>query len=128
MGRILVVDDEPDHCALLQRLLSLGGHSVVAVHSSIQGVALAQHEQFDLILMDIVMPLQDGLTAAQQLQAHPATADVPVLLLTARQLTSQHDRTIAAQCAGVISKPWRLDELLERIQALTSRTRIHDNS
>ena len=81
MPRILVVDDEPDICRLIQRYAEHDGYDTVGVSDQAAAAALCRREDFDLVIMDIMMPDMDGYTACRRIQAYK---DIPVLMLSAR--------------------------------------------
>lgn len=81
MPRILVVDEESDICRLIQRCAEHDGYDTVGVSDQASAVALCRREDFDLVIMDIMMPDMDGYTACRRIQAYK---DIPVLMLSAR--------------------------------------------
>ena len=84
MPRILVVDDSPTESFKISGVLKRHGHEVLAAESGEQALQVARDSQPDLILMDIVMPGLNGFQATRQLTRDPATAAIPVVLLTAK--------------------------------------------
>jgi len=105
--RILVIDDAEDIREVAQISLQVvGGWEVLTASSGQEGVAKAIAEQPDAILLDVMMPDQDGPTTFQQLQANSATQHIPVILLTAKALAS--DRLMFADLGvvSIIAKPF----------------------
>ncbi|MBK6280353.1 MAG: response regulator [Gammaproteobacteria bacterium] len=84
MPRILVVDDSPTENFKISGVLKRHGHEVLAAESGEQALQVARDSQPDLILMDIVMPGLNGFQATRQLTRDPATAAIPVVMLTAK--------------------------------------------
>lgn len=116
--RILVIDDEDDIRKLTQTCLEImGGWQVLTASSGSEGLAKAQTEQPDVILLDVMMPDMDGQTTFQQLQANPATRNIPVILLTARGRSA--NETLFAELAvkGVINKPFNPLKLADQVVA-----------
>jgi CheY-like chemotaxis protein len=105
--RILLVDDEDDIREVAQISLELvGGYDVIAAASGSEAVSLAGASEPDAILLDVMMPDQDGPTIVQQLRARPETRDIPVVLLTAKTQASDHRRFADLAIQGVIAKPF----------------------
>ncbi|MDO8987218.1 MAG: response regulator, partial [Coriobacteriia bacterium] len=84
MARILVVDDEPHIRKLVAFSLRCRDHEIFEAEDGPRGIALAQEEHPDLILMDVMMPMMTGLQALELLKADPATSDIPVAMLSAK--------------------------------------------
>jgi len=114
--RILIADDNATNRVVASRVLERHGHAVVAVDDGHEAVLAAQHEDFDLVLMDMMMPGMDGLEATRRIRALPtAVAQIPVVGLTAN---TQPEDLIACREAGmnaVASKPISAAKLLEAI-------------
>ena len=117
MIKILVVEDHPANMKLAVLLLQKAGYSVLSAMDGEAGLAIAQTEQPDLILMDIQLPGMDGLAATALLKQNLATRAIPVIALTALAMISDEDRCRYAGCDGYISKPLRYQELLAEIKA-----------
>jgi CheY-like chemotaxis protein len=83
MARILVVDDQAENRDLLAYLLRSHGHTVCLAPDGAAGVRAALANPPDLVLMDIAMPVTDGLTAARQMRSHPELADTPLIAISA---------------------------------------------
>ncbi|MFC5722609.1 response regulator transcription factor [Streptomyces gamaensis] len=119
-ARILVVDDEPAVREALRRSLAFEGY---ATELAVDGLdALAKVPSFDpeLIVLDVLMPRMDGLTAARRLRAQGVT--VPILMLTARDTVGDRVTGLDAGADDYLVKPFELDELLARIRALLRRS------
>jgi CheY-like chemotaxis protein len=105
--RILVIDDAEDIREVAQVSLEVvGGWEVLTASSGREGVAAALAEQPDAILLDVMMPDQDGPTTFRQLQANAATQHIPVILLTAKALASDRRMFAELGVASVIAKPF----------------------
>ena len=117
MTKILVVEDHPANMKLAVLLLQKAGYSVLSAMDGEAGLAIAQTEQPDLILMDIQLPGMDGLAATALLKQNLPTRAIPVIALTALAMISDEDRCRNAGCDGYISKPLRYQELLAEIKA-----------
>ena len=115
MARVLVVDDNEDDRELYALMLYYNGYEVLKAEDPITGLELAHDQRPDLILMDYRMPRMDGLTATMMLQAHPDTASIPVVCVSAEDLSESSVR--AAGCEELIRKPTPVHELIERVRS-----------
>lgn len=114
--RILVIDDEDDIREVVQLCLkTVGGWEVLTACSGNEGLTKAEAEQPDAILLDVMMPDMDGVTAFQQLQANTATRHIPVILLTAKVQATDQRRFAELGVAGMISKPFNPLNLINQI-------------
>ena len=104
---VLLVDDEPDVRAVARLSLErVGGYRVVEADSGPRGVELAQAEPPDAVLLDVMMPGTDGPATFLLLQQDPRTADIPVVLLTARVDRDDREAWLAIGVTGVLAKPF----------------------
>jgi len=114
--KILLVDDEDDIREVAQLSLEMtAGWDVAVARSGPEAVAMAAAERPDAILMDVMMPEMDGPTAVRALRADPATADIPVVLLTAKTQAADRRRFEELGVAGVLSKPFDPMELAGQV-------------
>lgn len=105
--RILIIDDEEDIRQVAGLSLeTVAGWDVILANSGAQGIETAAREVPDAILLDVMMPAMDGPTTFQHLQNNPATASIPVLLLTAKVQGSDQRRFAALGVAGILFKPF----------------------
>jgi CheY-like chemotaxis protein len=118
MRKVLIVDDEPDNIELMSRRLARRGFDVAGAASAEEGISKAKAELPGLILMDIKMPVVDGLEATRRLKADPATAAIPIIALTAHAMAEDRERAIAAGADDYESKPVDLTRLLAKIDTL----------
>lgn len=114
--KILVVDDDKSVLELLDLFLTDEGFNV---ETSVDGQSLKDAPKFqpDLILLDVMMPLMDGVEVSRGLKANPATRHIPIILFSANHRVKQLDLT---HVENFISKPFDLEELLALITALLS--------
>jgi DNA-binding response OmpR family regulator len=118
--RVLLVDDDRQLCAMLSEYLSADGFKVAAVHDGQAGVDEARSGAFDVVVMDITMPVIDGFEALRRLRAESA---VPVLMLTARG--DELDRIVGLEIGAddYLPKPFNPRELTARLRAILRRAR-----
>jgi DNA-binding response OmpR family regulator len=116
--RVLIADDEPAIRDVLALLLETEGFETQAVANGREACIAARAVRPDLLLLDVMMPEQDGLSALRELKADPATNGIPVLMISA--LSTSRDLLAAeeAGAAGYLAKPFRSDDLLDRIHAV----------
>ncbi len=112
---ILIVEDEPKNITLLRDLLQVSGYSTIEATDGKQGVELAKAKKPDLILMDIQMPVMDGLEATRILKADATTSNIPVLALTSYAMKGDEERILQAGCDGYLAKPFNIRELLKTV-------------
>jgi CheY-like chemotaxis protein len=105
--RILFIDDEDDIKTLAQFCLeSEAGWLMIGASSGLEGIAIAQKEQPDAILLDAMMPELDGLQTLAQLQNNSTTKNIPTIFITAKAQASDRRRFYNAGAKGVINKPF----------------------
>jgi CheY-like chemotaxis protein len=119
MASILVVEDTADILDILTRQLRFAGHNVISAMNGIDGVACARAHLPDLIVMDLFMPMLNGLDAIKQLKADVRCADLPILVITARAQTETKQQALAAGCDAFMSKPFTMQELFSTVDSLT---------
>ncbi|WP_068928938.1 response regulator transcription factor [Planobispora rosea] len=119
MVRVLVVDDEPALREALQNSLEFEGYRVGLAVDGQAALEALEREPYELVLLDVMMPRLDGLTACRRLRA--AGNRVPVLMLTARDAVGDRVSGLDAGADDYLVKPFELDELLARVRALLRR-------
>jgi two-component system, OmpR family, phosphate regulon response regulator OmpR len=119
-GHLLVVDDDDRIRTLLQRYLSAQGHTVLMAADAAQARKLVDIYEFDLIVLDIMMPGEDGLSLTRALRAERST---PILLLTARGEARDRIDGLSAGADDYLAKPFEPEELALRISSILKRTR-----
>jgi len=119
VAEILVVDDEPGIRTVLASSLEFEGYAVRTAADGRAALTEVERARPDLVLLDILMPGLDGLTACRRLRA--ADPHLPVLMLTARDLTGDRVAGLDAGADDYLAKPFELDELLARVRALLRR-------
>jgi DNA-binding response OmpR family regulator len=121
MPKVLVVDDDPVIQRLLQVNFEMEGWQVIIADDGVAGLEAAKTQSPDAILLDVMMPKMDGLSVAAELKADPATAAIPVVLLSAKAQAGDLGAGMAAGADEYITKPFDPLELLDRVTALIER-------
>src|SRR3954468_22441262 len=122
-GHILVVDDQKEICEVVQEYLSGEGYKVSVAHDGSGMRRVMQQSQVDLVILDLMLPGEDGLTLARQLRE---TSNVGILILTGRGETV--DRIIGLEMGAddYLPKPFHLRELLARVKSVLRRVSTRD--
>jgi len=115
MAKILYVEDNEDNVYMLRRRLAKHGYEVIVAGDGAQGVAAAQREKPDLILMDLSLPVLSGWDAARRLKDSPETNAIPIIALSAHALDGEREKALAAGCDDFETKPVDLARLLEKM-------------
>lgn len=116
MAKILLVEDNEMNRDMLARRLQRRGHEVLVAVDGEQGVAIAQSDMPDLILMDMSLPVLDGWEATRRIKTTAGTQTIPVIALTAHAMVGDRDKSIAAGCDDYDTKPIDLTRLLEKME------------
>jgi CheY-like chemotaxis protein len=116
MPKILLVEDNEMNRDMLSRRLVRNGFEVVVAVDGGQAVTMAASENPDLILMDMSLPVMDGLEATRQVKAAPGTRAIPIIALTANALVEDREKALAAGCDDFGTQPVELPRLLEKIK------------
>ncbi len=115
--RILVADDEPNLREALRILLERNDFTVQLAVDGQEAVEIAQREQPDLVILDVMMPRMDGYEACRTLRAHYRTRHIPIIMLTAKsQLEDDRVEGLSQGANDYIGKPWQSKELVQRIK------------
>jgi two-component system, cell cycle response regulator DivK len=123
MAKILLIEDNEMNRDMLSRRLARKDYEVVIAVDGAEGVAKAQTETPDLILMDISLPVIDGREATRRIKAAPETQVIPIIALTAHAMAGDRDQALEAGCDDYETKPVDLPRLLAKIEALLDRNK-----
>jgi DNA-binding response OmpR family regulator len=117
--RILVVDDDVRLCSVIERGLTEEGYAVDVAHDGEEGQYFAEINDYDLVILDIMMPKVDGVTVCRNLRG--ARSNVPILMLTAKDAIPDRVVGLDSGADDYLIKPFAFDELVARVRALTRR-------
>jgi two-component system response regulator VicR len=116
LRKVVCVEDEPEMIDLIQLILNRKGFEVIGANGGIKGLEAIRKVKPDLVLLDLMMPEMDGWQVYQQLKADESTAEIPVIVVTAK--AQNIDKVLGLHIAKVddyISKPFSLQELVDRV-------------
>lgn len=117
-SKILIVDDEPYMLRIIELSLRKGGHQLIIGRNGREAVALALQEKPRAIVMDVLMPEMDGLEALRAVRQDPATAAIPVIMLTARGQILTRQEAEASGASLFLTKPFSPTQLLNEVERL----------
>jgi twitching motility two-component system response regulator PilH len=118
MARILIIDDSPTEIFALRRMLEAAGYEVISASSAELGLSKARQEKPNLILMDVVMPGMNGFQATRRLVKNPDTANIPIIVVTTKNLEIDRIWALRQGARDYIVKPPVQSELLAKIKIL----------
>lgn len=118
--KILIVDDEPNIVSMLADVLSDAGYDTQTTDNGRDALEAARHDHPDLMLLDVQMPQLDGFEVASRLKADPATASIPIIMLSAMEGRGARVIGLESGAEEYLSKPFDPAELLARIRNLLS--------
>ncbi|WP_027867226.1 heavy metal response regulator transcription factor [Massilia alkalitolerans] len=123
---ILVIEDEPKTGDYLQRGLAESGFAVRLARNGRDGLAIAREEEIELVVLDVMLPRMDGWQVLAALRADPATEQIPVLFLTARDEVEDRVRGLELGADDYLVKPFAFVELVARIRTLLRRGPVRE--
>lgn len=120
MAKVLVVDDEPNIVLSLEFLMEQAGFEVVTAEDGEQALARVNDSQPDLLLLDISLPGISGFDVLERLRSEAATAQLPIIMLTAHGRDVEREKGMALGADDYITKPFSTQSLVEKVKALLS--------
>jgi CheY-like chemotaxis protein len=124
MAKILLVEDNEMNRDMLSRRLQRKGYDVVIAVDGKEGIEMALSESPELILMDISLPILDGLKASRLIKASPETQNIPIIALTAHAMPGDREKCLEAGCDDYDTKPIDMQRLLGKMEALLNKEAI----
>jgi len=116
--KILIVEDNVVNRVLMQDLLTYHGYEILEAGDGAEGIEKARKYRPDLILMDMQMPIMDGIQAVTHLKADPLTRDIKIISLTAFAMKGDRERFLRAGCDEYVAKPINTRELPKLVKRL----------
>jgi len=120
MPKILIVDDDVDITEFMKALVSMGGHQPTTVNDSTKAIEVANSMQPDLITLDLMMPGLNGFELCDLLHNDPKFANIPIVIVSARDDRESKDKAIEMGAKDYITKPFGVAELMNKIKTLTT--------
>jgi two-component system cell cycle response regulator DivK len=114
--RVLVVEDHEENRRILRYLLGSGGYEMLEAVTGDEGVAMAERERPDLILMDIQLPGLDGYEATRRIKGNPELRHIPIIVVTSYALSGDDVKAFEAGCDAYVTKPFVPRDLLTKIR------------
>lgn len=128
MGRVLVVDDEPDVLLLCRLNLQQRGHELLEAADGSAALEIARELHPDVIVLDLMLPGISGYDVLEALQRDAETTNIPVLVLTAKSLRADRERSHGLGASAFLTKPFLPNELCEMVDSLMLRATERDPS
>jgi DNA-binding response OmpR family regulator len=120
---ILVIEDDEIVARTIERSLRGDDYKISIANSGVEGLKIARRRPPDLVIMDIIMPGMNGYTVCQEIRSDPIVSDVPILILTAKIKDEDKIAGFSAGADDYLTKPFNVDELVMRVEAILRRTR-----
>jgi two-component system, cell cycle response regulator DivK len=123
-NKVLYIEDNPDNMTLVKRVLESRGYVLFPAVNGLSGVAFAESQDVDLVLLDINLPDIDGYEVARRLRhsSKHTLAYIPIIAITANALKGDAEKALGAGCDVYMSKPINIRELWARVEAFLPST------
>ena len=118
MALVLIVEDTPDNRDIYRTILEFAHHAVLEAVNGEEGLRLVRERRPDIVIMDVTMPVMDGLEATRRLKGDPETSAIPVLVLTAHARAGDRDDAVQAGADAYLSKPCAPKDVLAAVERL----------
>ncbi len=115
---VLIVDDDPDGAFMIEQVLAKGGFRTEIAPDGLSGLARAKAEDVGLVLLDVMLPGMDGFEVCHRLRSDPATADLPIVMISAKSRPDDIDTGLRMGANAYLTKPLRLAEVVEQVKEL----------
>lgn len=112
---ILIIEDDPKNLTLFRDLLQRFGYMTIEATNGREGIKLARTNKPDLVLMDIQLPVMDGIEATRILKSDPETKNIPILALTSYAMKGDKEKILQAGCDAYLAKPVDVQEFLAKV-------------
>lgn len=115
MATILIIDDTPSEVALMRNAVQELGHLVITAHNGKVGAQMATQHKPNLVLLDVVMPEQDGFVTCRQIKRNAETAHIPILLVTSKNGDSDRYWGLKQGASGYLTKQFDPEQLIAAV-------------
>lgn len=116
MSKVLIIEDEPDIRFLASMILAGEGHTVFEASTGEEGLARIKEHSPHLVLLDIRLPDMEGWDVLRTVRSDEATADIPIVIMSAHSSGHTLDRAMLAGCNGYLVKPFKHEEILATVK------------
>lgn len=124
---VLVVDDEPMTRNLLRMILSHAGYAIYEAEDGLDALEKIKNHAPDLVILDVMMPVMDGIDVCRAVRGDAATADLPIIMLSAYANSEAVEDSMKAGANKYLTKPISRKKLLEEVNALLATTAVAEN-
>lgn len=121
MAHVMLIEDEPNISEAIRFILSRDGCQVTALHDGRGALDLMRRERPDLLILDLMLPGLSGMEILSAVRADPVTADLPVMMLTAKGQGRDREAAERAGVSHFMTKPFSNDDMRAAVRALTAR-------
>ena len=121
MSKILIVDDEPEVVEILKFRISNWGYEPLSASNGPDGIKIAESEQPDAILLDVMMPGMNGFEVLSKLRKNEKTKHIPVIMITVAAARADVERGLKQGAAFYLTKPYEAAELLEKLKSILGK-------
>jgi len=127
---ILCIEDHPDNMMLIRRIFRPDSYNLIAAGNGVEGLAIVESQELDLILLDINLPDIDGYEIARRIRSSSKAklTQIPIIAVTANAMKGDAQKAIAAGCTLYMSKPINIVELSEKVDALVDQQKQRDTT
>lgn len=115
MARFLIVEDNTVNQRLLQVILKSAGHESAVAENGAVALDLIDSDTFDMVLMDLMMPVMDGYEATSRIRENEALAELPVIAVSADTMVKARERALESGCNDFVSKPFTKKQILNLV-------------
>ena len=124
--RVLCIEDHPDNMTLVRRILQSESYTLIEAKTGFQGLWIAEHEEVDIILLDVNLPDIDGYEIARRLRksSNEKLANIPIIAVTANAMRGDAQKAYEAGCTLYMTKPINIMELMEKVKNLAKDTEV----
>lgn len=122
---ILVVDDEPALRDLIGQMLEIGGYGVLEAGDGEEALDMIDETPPDAVILDVMMPEMDGITVCKTLRSNPATAVLPIIMLSGKTQREAVNEGLAAGANKYLCKPASFEELMDSLTEVLPATAVH---
>ena len=123
MKKILIIDDDPEVIKVLKLQLEKGGYEVVDALDGDAGLIKVNEGKPDLVLLDIMMPKMDGYNVCEKIKDNPSIKNIPVIMLTAKNMGDDVELALEKKADWYIAKPYDIKYLLKKIDELIKQSK-----